>query len=94
MGEVCKEKILNIKKMPNIKISKLREGERFNEFLITKEEIPFCQDMGKMYKISRKISNKTKVSEVGFSSGTAPQITNKKLKKIILELFKKYNFKS
>ena len=90
MVQICKEKIPNVEKQPKIKTSKLREGERFNEFLITKEEIPFCQDVGKMYKVSRETSNKSKVSELGFSSGTAPKISQEKLKKIILELLKEH----
>ena len=42
-----------------------------------------------MYKISKEISKKNKVSEIGFSSDTAPKISQEKLKKIILELLKK-----
>jgi len=90
MVQICKEKIPNEGKLTKIKTSKLREGERFNEFLITKEEIPFCQDVGKMYKISREISNKNKVLELDFSSDTAPKISQEKLKKIILELLKEH----
>lgn len=88
MVQVCKENIPNGRESSKIKTSKVREGERFNEFLITKEEIPFCQDIGKMYKISKEISKKSKISEIGFSSDTAPKISQKKLKKIILELLK------
>jgi len=91
MIKVCKEKFLSKEKISSIKTSKLREGERFNEFLITDEEIPFCQDMGKMYKVTRKISSVKKVSKVGFSSGTATKVSQNKLKKIILELLEEYN---
>ena len=91
MVEVCKETILTTNQTPIIKTSKLREGERFNEFLITKEEIPFCQDLGKMYKISKKITNRKNVSEAYFNSGSAPKVSHKKLKKIIKELLAEYN---
>jgi FlaA1/EpsC-like NDP-sugar epimerase len=91
MIQVCKKKFTIKEKVPPIKISKMRDGERFNEFLVTKEEIPFCQDMGKMYKVSRKIINTKKVSKLYFSSGTAPKISQEKLKKTILELLKEYD---
>jgi len=91
MINVCKEKFLTNEKMPPVKTLKLREGERFNEFLITDEEIPFCQDMGKMYKVTRKMSNLKKVSKVDFSSSTATKVSQNKLKKIILELLEEYN---
>lgn len=91
MIEVCNEKMPNKNKISSVKTSKLREGERFNEFLITNEEIPFCQDLGKMYKITRKILNVKKISRSNFSSSTAIKVSHNKLKKIILELLEEYN---
>ncbi len=85
MIQVCKEKT------SSIKTSKLREGERFNEYLITNEEIPFCKDIGKMYKITRDVTKGGKVSKAGFSSGTATKVSQGKLKKIISELLEEYN---
>lgn len=90
MIKVCKEKGIGKKEIKPIKISKLREGERFHEFLITKEEIPFCHDLGKMYKITNKITNKKKTHNSNFSSNTAPKVTESKLKKIISELLDEY----
>jgi len=72
-------------KISSIKISKIREKERIHEFLITPTEIPFCHDMGNMYKIS-KIESKKKISTEYFSSNTAKHITQTKLKQIINEL--------
>ena len=91
MVQVCKNKIPNKEKLQSIKISKLRDGERFHEFLITKDEIPFVQDMGKMYKITKKLSNMKKISDSNFSSKTAKKVSNEKLRKIILELLEEYN---
>jgi len=73
----------------SVKISKSRERERFHEFLITKEEQPFCHDIGTMYKIS-KIENKKQLSLNKFSSETAPRISQSKLYKTINELIDEY----
>jgi len=51
-----------------IKISKAKEKERLHEFLITSTEIPFCYDIGTMYKIS-KVESKKKISTVPFAGG-------------------------
>ena len=72
-----------------VKISKSRERERFHEFLITKEEQPFCHGIGPMYKIS-KIENKKQLSLNEFSSETAPRISQSKLYKTINELIDEY----
>jgi len=88
MVRICKEEVLHGKNPPSIKISKLREGERFHEFLITQDEIPYCHDMGKMYKITKEISNEKKLNEKNFSSETSQKLSQEKLDKIIYELLK------
>jgi FlaA1/EpsC-like NDP-sugar epimerase len=72
-----------------IKISKLREKERMHEFLITPTEIPFCHEIGTMYKVS-KIESKKKISTKDFSSETTNRISEIKLKKIINDLLDEY----
>ena len=91
MIQVCKEKFVSKGKMSSIKTSKLREGERFNEYLITDEEIPFCEDMGKMYRVTRNMAKEGKVSKEEFSSSTANKVSQDNLKKIISELLEEYN---
>lgn len=72
-----------------IKILKSRERERFHEFLITTEELPFCHDVDDMYKISKNINKKElKIKE--FSSETAQKIKQEKLHEIIGELIDEY----
>jgi UDP-N-acetylglucosamine 4,6-dehydratase/5-epimerase len=66
-------------------ISRSREGERFHEYLTSPGEIPFCHDLGNMFKISKEI-NKKKISTEQLSSETAPKISQEKLYKIINEL--------
>ena len=72
-----------------IKISKAKEKERLHEFLITPTEIPFCHDIGTMYKIS-KVESKKKISTVDFSSETTKRINETRLKKIINDLLDEY----
>ena len=72
----------------SIKITKPR-GERFHELLISKEEMPYCHDMGDMYKIS-KTGNKKQLSSREFSSETASRISQSKLHKTINELIDEY----
>ena len=72
-----------------VKISKSRERERFHEFLITKEEQPFCHDINGLYKISKTV-NRKKLSMKAFSSETAPRISQAKLYKTINELITEY----
>ena len=72
-----------------VKISKSRERERFNEFLITNEELPFCHSNNGMYKISKTVNGK-KLSMKEFSSETAPRISQSKLYKTINELIDEY----
>ena len=73
----------------SVKISKSRERERFHEFLITKEELPFCHGISGMYKIS-KTDNRKNLPINEFSSETAPRISQSKLYKIINELIDEY----
>ncbi len=72
----------------SLKITKPR-GERFHELLITNEEMPFCHDIGDMYKIS-KTENKKQLPYNEFSSETASRISQSKLHKIINELIDEY----
>ena len=73
----------------SIKISKSREKERFHEFLITKEELPFCHDIEKMYKVSQS-ENKKQLSIKEFSSETASRMSQSKLHKTINELIDEF----
>ena len=82
---------VNMKKLPPVKISTAREGERFHEYLISPSEIPFCHDLGNMYKISRD-TNKKKISVDAFSSETAPKISQEKLHKVISELMEGFSY--
>ena len=75
--------------IPKIKISKVREYERFYEILVTNDEKPFCYDLGDMYKLSKKQS-KRKLSIKQFNSETADKIPKKKLEKIINDLMNEY----
>lgn len=88
MLEVYKSRYPNSKKISTIKISK-REHERFHEFLTTSDEIPFCHDMGYMYRISQTI-NKRRIPTTQFSSETATRISKEKLYKSINELLDEY----
>ena len=72
----------------SLKITNPR-GERFHELLISKEEMPYCHDMGDMYKIS-KTGNKKQLSSREFSSETASRISQSKLHKTINELIDEY----
>jgi FlaA1/EpsC-like NDP-sugar epimerase len=72
----------------SLKITKPR-GERFHELLITNEEMPFCHDIGDMYKIS-KTENKKRLLQKEFSSETASRISQSKLHKTINELINEY----
>ena len=77
------------KTIPKIKISKVREYERFYEILVTSDEIPFCYDLGDMYKLSKKQS-KSILSDTQFNSETGKKISKLKLEKIINELMNEY----
>jgi FlaA1/EpsC-like NDP-sugar epimerase len=83
------KKRTNQKNIPKIKISKVREYERFYEILVTHDEIPFCYDLGDMYKLSKKQS-KNKLSDKQFNSETSKNISQDKLEKIINELMDEY----
>jgi UDP-N-acetylglucosamine 4,6-dehydratase/5-epimerase len=83
------KKRTNQKNIPKIKISKVREYERFYEILVTSDEIPFCSDLGNMYKLSKKQS-KSRLSDIQFNSETSTKISKIKLEKIINELMDDY----
>ena len=83
------KKRTNQKNIPKIKISKVREYERFYEILVTTDETQFCYDLGEMYKLSKKQS-KSKLSDIQFNSGTSTKISKIKLEKIINELMDEY----
>ena len=78
------------KKLSTIKISKAREGERFHELLVSPDEIPFCHDMGSMYKIAKEINTK-KIPLSQFSSETSARISQDKLRKTIQELLEEFS---
>ena len=69
-----------------IEISKVRGYERFYEFLVTIDEIPFCHDIGYMYKITKKLAKHT-ISLKDVNSSTAARISKNKLRQLISELF-------
>ena len=89
MLEVYKKKFPNNKTVKQIKILKSRERERFHELLITQDEIPYCHDVGNMYKISNKETKKL-ISMNEFSSETSKRISKEKLQKTINELIDEY----
>ena len=89
MLQVFEKKFSNHEINNKIKILKSRERERFHEFLITNEELPYCHDIGQMYKIS-KIENKKLISINELSSETSKKISKKELEKIINELMNEY----
>jgi UDP-N-acetylglucosamine 4,6-dehydratase/5-epimerase len=88
MIEVCNEKIVGIKKISKIKIIKPKQGERFDELLVTNDEILYCHDLGKIFKISRK-ENKKSLDIKEFSSESTHRISQEKLKKLIIDLLDK-----
>ena len=88
MVEVFKKRT-NQKNIPKIKISKVREYERFYEILVTTDETQFCYDLGEMYKLSKKQS-KSRLSDIQFNSETSTKISKIKLEKIINELMDEY----
>lgn len=79
----------HIKNLPSIKISKSRERERFHELLITSDELPFCHDVGSMYKISTE-RNKKNIPFTQFNSDTATRISQKQILRVINELLDEY----
>ena len=89
MIEVYKQKT-GITKTSKIRISKIREYERFNEMLVTNDEIEFCHDLGDMYKISKKQAKKP-LSLKEFNSGTSKKISKNNLHKVISEIFDEVN---
>ncbi|MBL76908.1 MAG: hypothetical protein CL763_08315 [Chloroflexi bacterium] len=89
MIEVYKQKT-GVTKTSKIRISKIREYERFNEMLVTNDEIEFCHDLGDMYKISKKQAKKP-LSLKEFNSGTSKKISKNNLHKVISEIFDEVN---
>ncbi|MGI0022187.1 MAG: polysaccharide biosynthesis protein [Nitrososphaeraceae archaeon] len=79
----------NYKNPPPIKISKSRERERLRELLITHDELPYCHDIGMMYKISKYL-NRKKIPFTQFSSDTAARISSPQLEKAINEVLDEY----
>ena len=88
MLHVYGSKFPDYRNTSSLKITKPR-GERFHELLITNEEMPFCHDIGDMYKIS-KTENKKQLQRKEFSSETASRISQSKLHKTINELINEY----
>ena len=86
---VYTKKFPEMKNISSIKISKTRERERLNEFLVTSDELPYCHDIGTMYKISTQRTTK-KNNSVNFSSLTAPKISQEKMNQVINELLDEY----
>jgi hypothetical protein len=64
----------------------VRGYERFQEFLVTNDEIPFCHDIGDMYKITKKQTKRT-ISLNDVNSAMTTRISKNKLHQIINELF-------
>ena len=89
MTNVYKNRYPNMKKISNIKISTTREHERFHEILVTNDEIPYCHEVGTMFKIS-KMESKKMIPVSQFNSETAPKITTEKLENSINELLDEY----
>ena len=90
MLKVFKKRFTKSSISSKIKISKSRERERFHEFLVTNEEIPYCYDIGDMYKITRTENKNRKINVKEFSSESATRINEKHLHKIINELIDDY----
>ena len=88
--KVFKKRFVKSSISSKIKISKSRERERFHEFLVTNEEIPYCYDIGDMYKITRTENKNRKINVKEFSSESATRINEKRLHKIINELIDDY----
>ena len=90
MLKVFKKRFAKSSISSKIKISKSRERERFHEFLVTNEEIPYCYDIEDMYKITRTENKNRKINVKEFSSESATRINEKRLHKIINELIDDY----
>lgn len=87
MKDICGKKLKsnNIK----IKFSKIREGERLHEYLISNNELSYCYDIGNMIKISHKRNPKL-IDDSQLSSETAKRISKNELKKIINETLNEF----
>jgi len=77
------------KKSVQINFSKAREREKLHEILVTHDELPYCHDVGTMFKISRD-KNPKEIPFNHFSSETAKQIPLERLSHIITEVLDEY----
>ncbi len=73
----------------SITVSKARDKERLYELLITSDELPYCYDIGSMYKISKKLNPKHKEIKV-LSSKNSPKIEKEKLENLLNELLNEF----
>jgi len=89
MIKVYQKKIPHAKINSKIIISKIREGERMHEYLITADEMNFCHNEGRFYKINQ-IANKKRINDKELGSETAEKVTGVKLQKIIEELMNEF----
>jgi len=76
-------------KSPAIKVSQAREKERLYETMITNDELPYCNDIEKMYKISKEINPKSNEIKV-FNSSSGPKIVQEDLENLIKELLDEF----
>lgn len=65
-------------------------AENNTEYLVSKEELPFCYETKEMFKIT-KTKNKKKLSLEKFSSDKSKKIEKSKLEKILKDLIKQEN---
>ena len=73
-----------------IKIGKHKEGERFNEYLISNDELEYCKDVGEIYVITKERVDK-KISFTEINSETATNVKTDQLKNTINEILDEYN---
>jgi UDP-N-acetylglucosamine 4,6-dehydratase len=89
MIDVCSDRFALGKRTIQIKFSKTREREKLHEMLVTHDELPYCHDIGMMFKISRD-RNIKEIPFNHFSSETAKQISQERLNNIIKEVLDEY----
>jgi UDP-N-acetylglucosamine 4,6-dehydratase/5-epimerase len=82
---VYSKRFFNNKVYSKIKITGAGERERFHELLITPEELNFCQDVGNMFKITKKKSAK-KINLKNLNSETTEIMSEKRLEGILNKL--------
>ncbi len=81
MIKVCHDLGISRKDHP-IRVSEARRNERLHELLITDDELPYCHDLGNMYKVTHTL-NKKPIPEHQFSSESAAKIERVKLYDLI-----------